>query len=285
MDFSRTPFYTKGIVDHPPPPSLFLIPSQPSYDNGQKITLICSPPNNIDAKGIRYYKNFTEIQLDKIEDSMTHYTKILSKEKDEGVYRCGYWVIHKGSEILSYGSNEVNIMITDTTPSWIYYITGVVVFVVILSLCLLYKRTQKGPHRFSETQLTSYNPGQGISNKTGKDFASSLLVQNQLNNPLYSVICQSTTPGNEQLLSHDANTWMMSDLKKQVSGSLKTSSASLSLSQNHEEAHIYSEIETETCHFKNNDRHLTINSVFFTLYGKLLYLSCYAVPSSIVYSL
>lgn len=267
MGFSRMLFYAAGFIvmlchcnisaDYPTSPSFSVSPSQPSYNNGQKITMMCSPPNNTNVEKIRYFKNLTEIHFDEKKETMNHYIVIISKKEDEGVYWCGYWVKSNGTKKLSYGSNSVNIMITDSTPSWIYYIAGGVIFFAVIFFtllsCLLYKITQKrkNPSRASRTNLTYRNPGHSISKEPVKKFPLSPSVQNQLNNPIYSVICQHPTPASEQLLSADANTGMGNDLKGPVPKSFKTSLASVpNIFQEQEEAHIYHEIETEI--FPNN---------------------------------
>lgn len=173
-------------------------------------------------ESIRYFKNLTEIHFDEKKETMNHYIVIISKKEDEGVYYCGYLVKRNGTETLSYGSNRVNIMITGKNPS-----------------------------RASRTNLTYRNPGHSISKEPVKKFPLSPSVQNQLNNPIYSVICQHPTPASEQLLSADANTGMGNDLTGPVPKSFKTSLASVpNIFQEQEEAHIYHEIETEI--FPNN---------------------------------
>ncbi|CAN2390317.1 hypothetical protein PRIEUP_LOCUS353 [Pristimantis euphronides] len=94
MDVSRTLFCVAGIIvrlcncdiptNYPPSPSLTVSPSQPSYANGQNITMMCSPPNFTDVDGIRYFKNLTEIHLDEKKQTVNYYTMIISKKENEG---------------------------------------------------------------------------------------------------------------------------------------------------------------------------------------------------------
>ncbi|XP_069820285.1 uncharacterized protein [Dendropsophus ebraccatus] len=242
----RTPPIRENVTYYLPLPSLTVTPSQPIYDIGQTITMMCSPPNNIDVEGIRYFKNNTEINYDKNKE-INLYTKILTKE-DEGFYRCDYWVKNN----ISYPSNGLNIVIRDTTPSWIYYIAGGVVFIgVVLSLYLLYKRTKKrkSQQSTSGTHLAYRNPGHGISDKPVESSDLSPMVQNHLSNPLYSVICHNTAASEPP----GSTTWMMSDSENLVAEDCKTTSAS------EEEAHIYSEIVTGL-HPNEDNQQPTIDS-------------------------
>ncbi|XP_044144060.1 uncharacterized protein LOC122933247 isoform X2 [Bufo gargarizans] len=276
MDFSRTLFYVAGIIatlcscsiaDYPPSPTFTVIPLQPSYDKGQEITMICAPPNNTNAKGIRYYRNFTEIQCDKQMEKLTHCHIVISKKENEGVYNCGYWVIINGTERLSYGSDVVNIMIgADTTTSWIYYTAGgIVVFAVCFISCLLYKRSQKrkSSQKVLGTHVIYRNPGDGKCKEPVKNFPLPV-GQSHLNNPLYSVICQIPTLENKQLLSGDENTKMTTALKGSALESFKKSTASAEdFSQAREESYIYSEIGTEIS--PNNYQHPSTNAKSFSL--------------------
>ncbi|XP_072006027.1 uncharacterized protein [Engystomops pustulosus] len=282
MEFFRRLFYVAGIIvnlwiwdtsaGYPTLPSLAVSPSQSSYQNGQKITMICTPPINTGVKGIRYFRNNTEIHCD-TKETMTHYSMLISKKESEGVYTCSYWVISNGSKNQSMGSNTVNIVVADTTSFWIYYIAGgiVVVAVSVLS-CILYRRTQKkkGPN---------YRPGSQV-----KNISSSPLVQNHLSNPIYSVFCENSTPSNKQLSSAKANT-RMTDSEGLVPKSSTKSSASVEdFSQVQEEAHIYSEIQIETKPNKSYDQLPSTDSKSSLLHDAniTIYYTAHAPPTSSV---
>ncbi|XP_040272740.1 uncharacterized protein LOC120988981 isoform X2 [Bufo bufo] len=227
--------------------------------------MICAPPNNTNAKGISYYRNFTEIQCDKKMETMTHCHIVISKKENEGVYNCGYWAIINGTERLSYGSEVVNIMIAaDTTTSWIYYTAGgIVVFAVCFISCLLYKRSQKrkSSQKVLGTHVIYSNPGDGKCKEPVKNFPLSSVGQSHLNNTLYSVICQNPTPEKKQLLSGQENTKMTTASKGFVLESFKKSTASAEdFSQAQEESHIYSEIVTEISPNKSNYQHPSTNA-------------------------
>ncbi|XP_069617262.1 uncharacterized protein [Ranitomeya imitator] len=300
MDFSRKLFYVTGIIivqlcncnissDFLPSPSLVVRPTQTIYDKGQKITLICSPPNNINAEGIRYFRNVTTIiHTDRKKEAMTHYTMIIQKKKDDGVYNCDYWVNTDGKNKLSLGSNEVNIIITDSstdngsTPSWIHYITGgIVIFCVSLISCLLYKRAQRSrsPNRASENHSIYHNSGHDISQEPVRNLSKSALVHNQLINPIYSIIFQNPTPASEQLLSMEANT-MMTDPRGHVAEGFQAYLEPATFSKDQETAHIYSEIGTEMYPNNNNHQHPTPNSKDFSLKlsNSTLYSTAHVIP-------
>ncbi|XP_066458075.1 uncharacterized protein [Eleutherodactylus coqui] len=288
MDFFRILFCVAGFIvrlgtcdicgSYCPSPSLTVSPSQPSYDNGQKITMICSPPNNTDVDGIRFFKNHTEMQSDTKKETMNYYRMITSKEENEGVYRCGYLVRSNGEGKLSYGSNEINIQIADdrdTAPSWIYYIVGgLVFFAVSLLSCLVYKRTEKrkSPSSVPENHITHHNPGNGVFREPKNNVPLLPLVQYQMNNTLYS-ICDDPTQANEQFLSTEAKTRMITDAKDLVTESFKTPSPPTIYFQVEEKDHIYSEIEAEM-YPKRNNQHQTTESEYSLL----------SVPTVSIYS-
>ncbi|XP_073509562.1 uncharacterized protein [Phyllobates terribilis] len=208
----------------------------------------------------------------------------IQKKEDEGSYKCDYWANIDGKNKLSFGSNEVNIIITDsisdigTTPSWIYYILGGIVFFCLSLLsCLLYKRAKKSrnPNKASENYSIYRNSGHGISQEPVRHLPKSALVHNQLNNPIYSLIFQNPTPASDQILSTEVNT-MMTDSRGHVSEGFHTYSEPDTLSKDH----IYSEIGTEMYPICNNQQHLTTNSKNFSLKwsNTTLYCTAQVVP-------
>ncbi|KAE8633784.1 hypothetical protein XENTR_v10002091 [Xenopus tropicalis] len=105
---------TLKIADHPPSPSISLRPLRLEYTRDESIDVICTPPQSYPVRGIRYYKDTSEIYSINLSQIQTSYPV---PRNASGDYTCGYWIESGGNEILSYSSAIVTVRRTGfTTP-------------------------------------------------------------------------------------------------------------------------------------------------------------------------
>ncbi|KAE8633782.1 hypothetical protein XENTR_v10002091 [Xenopus tropicalis] len=101
-------------TDHPPSPSISLRPLRLEYTRDESIDVICTPPQSYPVRGIRYYKDTSEIYSINLSQIQTSYPV---PRNASGDYTCGYWIESGGNEILSYSSAIVTVRRTGfTTP-------------------------------------------------------------------------------------------------------------------------------------------------------------------------
>ncbi|XP_077322973.1 uncharacterized protein LOC143956660 [Lithobates pipiens] len=132
------------MTNYPPSPSFSVSPSRPLYETGDTITMTCSPPNKNRVNYIRYFKDNIEIHKEETSTGKEQHTVVLKTKTDEGSYSCGYVKIIDKSEVLSYGSELIDIRISDSTISWIYYLTGgSIILITFMIAFLLFKHKRK----------------------------------------------------------------------------------------------------------------------------------------------
>ncbi|XP_063770101.1 uncharacterized protein LOC134897660 [Pseudophryne corroboree] len=130
---------------YPPSPTFSVSPSSNLYNKGQKVTMMCSPPNNSDVMEIIFYKDNKLIHTNEQQGAKNNTMMSLSNKEDEGNYHCGYTVNNNGTPKLSITSNTVFIRMSDSIPYWSYYMAGGSLFLSASAAVafLLFRRAQK----------------------------------------------------------------------------------------------------------------------------------------------
>lgn len=137
-------------ITYPPPPSFSVSPSRPLYETGDTITMTCSPPNNDRVHYIRYFKDNNEIPQEETSTGKEQHTVVLKTKKDEGSYSCGYVEMINETQSLSYGSRMIDIRISDSTLSWIYYLTGCSIILITFMIAFLFFKHKRKRNNLKE---------------------------------------------------------------------------------------------------------------------------------------
>ncbi|XP_061446303.1 uncharacterized protein LOC133366813 [Rhineura floridana] len=103
-----------SITGSLPPASLSREPQQPVYTPGEKVTLICSAPEERDVAGYRFYKEQNSQSLKNLPNQRQgRYHVLPVNNETAGEYRCEYLMQESRQELQSPLSSPVSLSITD----------------------------------------------------------------------------------------------------------------------------------------------------------------------------
>ncbi|KAG8596381.1 hypothetical protein GDO81_001876 [Engystomops pustulosus] len=120
------------VVDIPQAPSIILNPKEPVYIKGENVSLTCSLPEDSTVTTIQFFKGDQEIHISEMPTIMSSYNISNLSQWHAGSYKCQYWVITSGRNILSHASLPVSITVEDPsstpflrlTPNMEIYVVG-----------------------------------------------------------------------------------------------------------------------------------------------------------------
>nr|XP_028559196.1 immunoglobulin superfamily member 1-like isoform X2 [Podarcis muralis] len=97
-----------------PPAELFQQPQEPVYSPGERVTLTCSAPEEMDVAGVSFYKEQHDQNYKVLPDQGSGpYAAFPVNKNTAGVYRCLYWVQNSRQMIQSPMSSSVSVVMTE----------------------------------------------------------------------------------------------------------------------------------------------------------------------------